>query len=373
MRKDGSLVDVSVTFSPILTGPHALIGISGDLARHHAAGRAAHEIAEREERIRLLLDSTAEAIYGIDLNGACIFCNAACARLLGYESPAALIGKQMHPLIHHTQAGRHARTPPEQSPIYEAMRHREGGARGRRGVVAGGRHVVPGGVLEPSDLPQRRGDRRGGDVPRHHRARKAEREIQEGVRRREQFLAMLSHELRNPLAAILSATRLLDRANWSDGACHEAGQVVERQAKHMTRLLDDLLDVSRITRGRITLRTEPVDLRDTARSAIEALGPADRRTRHDPHRRISRMNLLLVVGDPARLQQVQANLLSNASKYSTARTRVRFELRRVDGDAMIRVADSGRGIEPQCCRGSSTCSCRVNSRWHAPRAGWALG
>ena len=73
--------------------------------------------------------------------------------------------------------------------------------------------------------------------------KQVEEEIQEGVRRREQFLAMLSHELRNPLAAILSATRLLDAAGWQDGACQEAGQVVERQARHMTRLLDDLLDV----------------------------------------------------------------------------------------------------------------------------------
>ena len=87
--------------------------------------RARQEIAEREERIRLLLDSTAEAIYGIDLSGVCTFCNSACARLLGYESPAALIGKQMHPLIHHTRPDG---TPyaPEQSPIFEAMRHREG-------------------------------------------------------------------------------------------------------------------------------------------------------------------------------------------------------------------------------------------------------
>src|SRR4029077_15732009 len=103
--------------------------------------------------------------------------------------------------------------------------------------------------------------------------KRVEEEIQEGVRRREQFLAMLSHELRNPLAAILSATRLLDTAGWLDGACQEAGQVVERQAKHMTRLLDDLLDVSRIRRARITLRPEQIDLRDTARSAIEALQP----------------------------------------------------------------------------------------------------
>ena len=97
--------------------------------------------------------------------------------------------------------------------------------------------------------------------------------MQEGVRRREQFLAMLSHELRNPLAAILSATHLMTHARSSEDICQEAGRVVARQAQHMSRLLDDLLDVSRITRGRIVLHKEPIDLRDTARSAIEALGP----------------------------------------------------------------------------------------------------
>jgi two-component system, chemotaxis family, CheB/CheR fusion protein len=173
--------------------------------------------------------------------------------------------------------------------------------------------------------------------------RRAEQEIQDGVRRREEFLAMLSHELRNPLAAILSATRVLDNAAWSDEACNEAGQVVARQANHMSRLLDDLLDVARITRGRIALRTELVDVRDTARSAIEALGPfmAERDTRlivdisEEP---------LYVIGDTARLQQIQANLLSNASKYSPRGASVRFELRKENGRAVIRVRDDGRGI-----------------------------
>jgi two-component system CheB/CheR fusion protein len=176
--------------------------------------------------------------------------------------------------------------------------------------------------------------------------RQAEDEIQEGVRRREQFLAMLSHELRNPLAAILSATRVLETATWSDRSCSEAGQVVARQANHMARLLDDLLDVSRITHGRIALRTERVDLRDTARSAIEALGPfmAERGTHltidipGDP---------VPVIGDPARLQQIQANLLSNASKYSPRGAHVRFELQCAENQAVIRVSDSGRGIRSE--------------------------
>jgi two-component system CheB/CheR fusion protein len=300
-------------------------------------------IAEREEQIRLLLDSTAEAIYGIDLSGKCTFCNPVCARLLGYDSPAALIGRQIHPLIHHTRPDG-TPYPPEQSPIYDAMRHR-GQAHVHDEVLwrADGTSFpaeywshpivrngeVIGAVVTFLDITERR---------------KTEAEIQEGVRRREQFLAMLSHELRNPLAAILSATRLLDTAGWGDPRCEEAGRVVERQAKHMTRLLDDLLDVSRITRGRITLRNELIDLRETARSAIESLGPL--MAEHDTHLTVDVTNEpLTVIGDPTRLQQVQANLLSNATKYSHRGAHVRFELRRHGNEALIRVTDNGRGIE----------------------------
>jgi two-component system CheB/CheR fusion protein len=345
LRKDGTVVDVSVTFSPILDSSSTIVGISGISRDITQLLRARDEVAEREERIRLLLDSTAEAIYGIDLSGVCIFCNPSCARLLGYDSPAALIGRQMHPLIHHTKADGTPSTP-EQSPIFEAMRHREGThvddeviwradgtpfpAEYWSHPILRGNDVI-GAVVTFLDVTERR---------------KAEQEIRDGVRRREQFLAMLSHELRNPLAAILSATRVLENAAWSGDACQEAGQVVARQANHMSRLLDDLLDVARITRGHITLRAELVDVRHTARAAMEALGPflAEHATQLD-------VDIcdepLLVVGDPARLQQIQANLLGNAAKYSPRGSRVRFELRRVGREVRIRVADNGRGIEPE--------------------------
>jgi len=175
--------------------------------------------------------------------------------------------------------------------------------------------------------------------------RHSQQELEEGVRRREQFLAMLSHELRNPLAAILSAARVLDNARWTDEACKEAGKVVTRQANHMSRLLDDLLDVARITRGHIALRTDLVDLRETAQSAIEALRPF--LAEHDTTLVIDMSDApLYVVGDAARLQQIQANLLSNASKYSARGSSVRFEVRREGPQAMIRVTDHGQGIEP---------------------------
>jgi two-component system, chemotaxis family, CheB/CheR fusion protein len=343
-RKDGSHVDVSVTFSPILDSGGTTIGISAisrDITQLIAARR---EIADREERIRLLLDSTAEAIYGIDLSGVCTFCNSACARMLGYDSPAELIGRQLHPLIHHTKTDG---TPyaPEQSPIFEAMRNREGAHVDDEVLWRADGSSFP---AEYWSHPILRGDEVIGAVVTFldiTERRKAEQELQEGVRRREQFLAMLSHELRNPLAAILSATRLLARKSSDEEACREAGLVVERQANHMARLLDDLLDVARITRGRIVLRKERIDLRETARSAIEALGPfmEDRGTDLGvdiaPHP-------IYVDGDAARLQQIQANLLSNASKYSAPGGKVRFELRQDGGHAVIRVSDNGRGIHP---------------------------
>jgi two-component system CheB/CheR fusion protein len=343
-RKDGTLVDVSVTFSPIFDAAGKVVGVSAISRDITQLVRARQEIAEREERIRLLLDSTAEAIYGIDLTGVCIFCNPACARLLGYDSPAALIGKQMHPLIHHSRRDG-TPYPPEQSPIFEAMRHR-------------GQAHVDDEVLWRADGSSFAAEYWSHPICRHDEVigavvtfldvterRQAEEEIQQGVKRREQFLAMLSHELRNPLAAILSATRLIGSSTWEDDSCQEAGRVIERQANHMARLLDDLLDVSRITRGRIVLRNELVDLRVTAQSAIEALGPlmAERNTRLTADMGDAP---LPVNGDPARLQQIQANLLSNASKYTPPGGQVRFALRAEDGHAVIRVTDNGRGIEP---------------------------
>jgi two-component system, chemotaxis family, CheB/CheR fusion protein len=345
LRKDGSLVHVSVNFSPIYDASGHAVGVSAIARDITQLVQAREEIAEREERIRLLLDSTAEAIYGIDLSGACTFCNAACARMLGYESPAALIGRQMHQLVHHTKPDG---TPyaPERSPIFQAMRNREGThvddevlwrADGTSFPAEYWSHPVLrdgeviGAVVTFLDISERR---------------RAEQEILEGVRRREQFIAMLSHELRNPLAAIFTATHVLNGEKWDTDACTEAGRVIARQAQHMTRLLDDLLDVARISHGRITLRHELVDLRDVARSALEAMAPsiAERQTQLTVDLEGEPVQ---VMGDPARLQQIQANLISNAVKYSAVQGVVRLEVRREGDQAVIRVTDRGRGIDPQ--------------------------
>jgi two-component system CheB/CheR fusion protein len=344
VRKDGAPINVSVTFSPVFDGGKVVVGVSAIVRDITALVAARDEIASREEQIRLLLDSTAEAIYGVGLNGECTFCNTSCARLLGYHSPDQVVGRNMHALTHHTRPDGSA-YPPEQSAIHESMRNR-GPAHVSDEVlwradgtsfpaeywshpIVSGADVI-GAVVTFLDITERR---------------QAEEEIQEGVRRREHFLAMLSHELRNPLAAILGATRLLDLEGWGNDRCQEAGRVVERQAKHMTRLLDDLLDVSRITHGRIVLRPETVDLRDTARAAIEALAPL--MAEQDTPLVVEMPEAMVpVFGDPARLQQIQANLLSNASRYSDRGREVRFTLGVEGEDAVVTVTDRGRGIEP---------------------------
>ncbi|MBL9015281.1 MAG: PAS domain S-box protein, partial [Myxococcales bacterium] len=168
-------------------------------------------------------------------------------------------------------------------------------------------------------------------------------QAEEGGRRREQFLAMLSHELRNPLAAVMNATTLLKKNPAADviGRCQA---VIERQAKHMKRLLDDLLDVSRITRGKFELRMEDVELRQPIEAAIESVQPlfAERGVELVtalPNRPMP------VRGDANRLMQVVVNLLSNAANYSPRNSKVKLLVGVEDGAAVLRVIDHGVGIE----------------------------
>jgi two-component system CheB/CheR fusion protein len=179
--------------------------------------------------------------------------------------------------------------------------------------------------------------------------KQAEDEIRMAARRREEFLAMLSHELRNPLAAVVSATKVMRAQNIKPEAVERARQIVERQSRHMARLLDDLLDVSRITRGGIELRKEDVDLREVIRTAIEALNPVleERQTQLTTEIPDS---VLAVRGDNARMQQVIVNLLSNAARYSPPGSPIVLSARPETGGngdwIVLEVRDQGRGISP---------------------------
>ncbi|MDB5946385.1 MAG: chemotaxis protein methyltransferase CheR, partial [Ramlibacter sp.] len=163
-------------------------------------------------------------------------------------------------------------------------------------------------------------------------------------RTKDEFLAMLGHELRNPLAPIVSALELMHRRDASAHA--EERRVIGRQVAHLSRLIDDLLDISRITQAKIELRHEAVDLKAVIASAIELTRPV-----FDKHQRPVDVQLTpdaaVVIGDAVRLTQVLCNLLVNAAKFTPQDGLVTLELEVHEGIAEVGVADSGRGIGPE--------------------------
>jgi PAS domain S-box-containing protein len=176
-------------------------------------------------------------------------------------------------------------------------------------------------------------------------ARRREEALKEADRRKDEFLALLAHELRNPLAPIRNGLQVLRLAEGSADTARRARDMMDRQLTHLVRLVDDLLDVSRITRGKLDLRRERVALADVLASAVETAKPALDAAGHALTVSVPPAPLYLD-GDLTRLAQVFANLLTNSAKYTPPGGDVRLTVAR-DGDAaVVRVTDNGSGIPP---------------------------
>ena len=179
-----------------------------------------------------------------------------------------------------------------------------------------------------------------------HQARRQVEELAHANRRKDEFLAMLGHELRNPLGSILDGIYLLGHQMQDAPASQKMQAMIERQVRGMTRLVDDLLDVSRITRGRLHLQRERIDLREVLSNATQTLESDIRQRNH-------RLSLSLpdtpmwLQADPGRLEQVFVNLLANASKYTDTGGELTVGGRIEDGLAVVLVRDSGIGIAPE--------------------------
>ena len=182
--------------------------------------------------------------------------------------------------------------------------------------------------------------------------RRAEEALREADRRKDEFLAMLSHELRNPLAPICSVVTLLQLQG--DVATPElraqACGILARQVGHLVRLVDDLLDVSRITRGTLDLQPRSVELAAIVENAVETSRPLIDAAAHELELDLPR-EPVRALGDPVRLAQVVTNILNNAARYTPRGGRIRLALRRDGAEAVISVRDSGIGIEPAALPG----------------------
>jgi PAS domain S-box-containing protein len=168
-------------------------------------------------------------------------------------------------------------------------------------------------------------------------------ELAAADRRKDEFLAMLAHELRNPLAAVSNAAYVLDRKSSGDPRSHELLGMVGRQIRHLSRLVDDLLDVSRFSRGKIELRREPVELRRAVEGAVETARPLIEQRRHALTVALPDEPLWLEA-DVTRIEQIFANLLHNAAKFTEPGGRIELTAERQGSEAVLRVRDDGAGI-----------------------------
>jgi len=188
------------------------------------------------------------------------------------------------------------------------------------------------------------------DITEWRRAERAlaesEVRLRDADRRKDEFLATLAHELRNPMAPIRNAVQVLRMQGGKEPGSDEVLDMIERQVEHMVRLVDDLLEVSRITLGKIELKRQRVELADIVRSALETSRPALEGAGHEIMVQLPARPVELL-GDPVRLSQIVGNLLHNAGKYTEGRGRIVLEGRVEAGTLVLAVRDNGIGIGPE--------------------------
>jgi PAS domain S-box-containing protein len=315
----------------------------GGLAEDVTARRAVEEtLRASEERYRRLTENSSDLIVEVDGSGRIVFLSSRAEDTLGAEA-RAFLGRDASEMVHPddrdavrrafrtTMASQHA------GQVTYRQRRPDGSwhwmeASGRQfRTAAGDLHVV----IVARDVTERR---RMQQELQQHAA-----ELARSAHAKDQFVASLAHELRNPLAAISSAAQLLVESGGADSDERGLERVIERQARHLTRLVDDLLDVARLERGRVELRLERVDVVASVRAAADAMRPEIERHGH-------RLTLALppeplwVDADPVRLEQVLANLLGNAVKYTEPGGGIEISVERQPDAIALRVRDDGVGI-----------------------------
>ena len=219
-------------------------------------------------------------------------------------------------------------------------------ASGARSLGSGGelRFAHPERVREVSDVASALREAASAVRERHELLQREKEALQAADKAKDEFLAMLSHELRNPLAAMNTAAHVLKVAEPGHPATAQARAVMDRQTRHMTRLIEDLLDISRIAMGKATLEKHRFDLAAAVARVVEEWRASDRLSRHRVE--VSAAPAW-IDGDRARIEQIVANLLDNAVKFTPAGRRIAVTVGREEGDASLIVSDEGEGIGPE--------------------------
>jgi two-component system CheB/CheR fusion protein len=298
------------------------------------------ELKKAESRFRHAIEASPSGMLLVDSSGKITLINSECEAIFGYDR-AELIGRPLEFLVPERLRDEHR----ENRQRYFSAPRVRGMSQGLDvwGLRKDGTEIPLDIRLSPIEGFE--GMSVLASIIDMTRSKKLESSLRLQVDQRDRFLATLSHELRNPMAAIVSAATLLSRMRGGTEACEPCG-IILRQAAQMTALLDDLLDVSRVTQGKIKLRQEPIDLRDICRESLETVEPLIAAHRHQVSVRLPETPVFVDV-DRGRIMQVVENLLTNAIKYTPDAGAIELSLAPTGNMASIVVQDNGRGIEPE--------------------------
>jgi PAS domain S-box-containing protein len=352
-------------------------GADGTLLGAFGTTQDITELKLAGEKLRLQLNLTnaitecaAGAIFVTDGRGRTTFANAEVERLFGFGS-GELLGDVLHERIHHHHPdGRPY--PIEECPnclIYgrgQTVRDHE--------AVFFRKDGSPVSVMCSNSALEVAGEQIGAVLVVHDitSLKQAEEALREADRRKDEFLATLAHELRNPLAPIRNAVEILRLKSPPDATLEAAQGLIDRQLRHLVRLVDDLLDVSRITRGRLQLRPERVALAQVLERALEASRPQMEAAGQELVVYLPPAPVYLAA-DPVRLAQVFMNLLNNASQYTGKGGRIRLTAEREGANVVVRVADSGIGIAPEHLRQVFDMFAQVGTPMEHTQGGLGIG
>jgi PAS domain S-box-containing protein len=327
---DGREIPIDDSAAPIKDEHGNILGIV--LVFRDVAEKRQAEVVS--ERLAAIVESSDDIIASKTLDGILTSWNKGAERILGYTADE-IIGKHVSVLmppeaIEDTEKilGRIRRGVKVEH--YETKRRRKDGTIIDVSLTVSPVRNAEGEIIGASKI--------GRDITERKRI---EAERLEAERRKDEFLAMLAHELRNPLASINSAVQLFGRLE-SEEELLWAKDVVSRQVKHLARLIDDLLDVSRITRGKITLKREAVNLSPIVNSAVEAVQSLIDERKHELT--VSIVGTPRIEADPIRLEQILVNLLANATKYTDAGGQIALTARQEGADIVLAIRDTGIGI-----------------------------
>ena len=316
---NGPEIPVEITISALLSEEtHKFAVFVRDLSD---TKRADEKIREGSELVKLLLDSTPEAIYGIDAAGRCTFCNTACLQLLGYENSTELMGRNMHELIHHTRADG-TPYPVQDCHIYEAFR------------MGTGTHIDnevlwrKNGTRFPAEYwsrPIRRGEELIGsvvtfvDVTERRQAEQVLRDAKHAAEAandaKSTFLATMSHEIRTPMNGILGMTELVLDTDLTIEQRENLG-LVRLSAESLLSIINDILDFSKIEAGKLEIEAIPFDLRESLGETMKSLSVRAHQKGLELIYDVQPEVPEALIGDPGRIRQILINLVGNAIKFT---------------------------------------------------------